>query len=107
MKEKIPPQPREESDTARRRIVAVLSDGPSSGRELSTRVRIPERDVYDHLLHIRRSLREEGARLVITPSSCRGCGFVFRKRDRPGKPGRCPVCRGTSIEEPLFSIVRP
>jgi hypothetical protein len=34
------------------------------------------------------------------------CGFIFRKRDRLKKPGRCPVCHGEHIQDPLFSIIQ-
>jgi len=64
-------------------------------------VGIPEKEVYAHLEHVQRSLKKD---LAITPARCKKCGFVFRKRDRLTKPGRCPVCKGQSIEEPMFSV---
>jgi hypothetical protein len=40
----------------------------------------------------------------VTPAECRKCGFVFQKREKLKKPGKCPICRSESIEEPLFGI---
>jgi predicted Zn-ribbon and HTH transcriptional regulator len=41
---------------------------------------------------------------VVEPARCQVCGFVFKKRDRLTSPGRCPSCRSSRIEEPLFTI---
>jgi predicted Zn-ribbon and HTH transcriptional regulator len=75
-----------------------------SAHEISGYVGIPEKEVYGHLEHIQRSLNKSGNKFVVIPAACKRCGFVFKKRGRLKKPGRCPVCRGESIEEPLFSI---
>lgn len=53
---------------------------------------------------IRQSLHGGEVRLEVEAATCRKCGFVFAKRERPDRPGRCPVCRGESISEPRFSI---
>jgi predicted Zn-ribbon and HTH transcriptional regulator len=29
---------------------------------------------------------------------------LFAKRDRLSKPGRCPVCKGTRVAGPEFSV---
>ncbi len=98
----VAPVPRERLETARRRILALISERPLSAREISADVRIPEKEVYGHLDHLRRSLHRVGRRIAVTPAECRGCGFIFRKRERFEKPGRCPVCRGESVSEPLY-----
>ncbi len=98
------PVPRERSETARQRILGLLSERPRSAKEISAGVRIPEKEVLGHLDHLRKSLHREGRRVDVTPAECLGCGFVFRKRERFGRPGRCPVCRGESVTEPLFSV---
>jgi predicted Zn-ribbon and HTH transcriptional regulator len=41
---------------------------------------------------------------VMEPACCRACGFVFHKRERFRKPGRCPSCQHSFIEEPVFRI---
>lgn len=99
-----PPIPAEMHDTVRREIIAVLEQGERSAREVSSEVGISEKEVYSHLEHIRKTMSATGRHLAVTPAECRKCGFVFSKRERLKKPGKCPVCRGESIHEPLFSI---
>jgi transcriptional regulator len=96
--------PEERYETLRRRIVQILKGGPSTGRELAGQLRIPERDVYDHLEHIRKTMNKGDYHLVVEPARCEKCGFVFRKRDRLKKPGRCPICHSESVQEPVFSV---
>ena len=98
------PVPRERFETARRRILGLVSGRPLSTKEISADAGIPEKEVCGHLDHLRKTLRREGRRVTVTPAECLACGFVFRKRERFGKPGRCPVCRGESVSEPLFFV---
>lgn len=91
-------------ETIRRRLQAALEEETLSARELSGVLGIPEREVYSHLEHPRRSLRASNRELTIIPARCRKCGFLFRKREKLRKPGRCPQCRQTLIAEPLFAI---
>jgi len=102
-----PPTPVEEKDTVRRQIRALLEEGPHAAKEISFAVRKPEKEIENHLEHLQKSLHAEGCRLAQVPAECRGCGFVFRKRERLKAPGRCPVCKGESISDPSFRIVRP
>ncbi|MGW8272330.1 MAG: transcriptional regulator [Thermodesulfovibrionales bacterium] len=95
----------ERLDTVRHQIVSALRGRTLSARDISQEVRIAEREVYDHLEHIRKSLSRKDRALVVVPARCRKCGFEFRKRERLKAPGKCPVCRGESIEDPLFSVV--
>jgi predicted Zn-ribbon and HTH transcriptional regulator len=92
------------SQTVRQMIIDILLEGPATAKELSARVRIPEKDVLPHLAHIRKSLQHGRQRLVMDPAYCRTCGFVFRKRERLRKPGRCPACHHSFLEEPVFRI---
>jgi len=101
--EKGPPMERQE--TVRLEIVSVLKAfGPMTARELSTEVRVREREVIEHLEHIRKSLAKSDSELVVTPSACRKCDFVFTERKRLTKPGKCPLCRSTSVEGPSFNV---
>jgi predicted Zn-ribbon and HTH transcriptional regulator len=84
--------------------MSVLDGRTISAQDISGEIGIPEKEVFDHLLHIRKSLNRRSRSLIVTPSECRKCGFVFRERQRLSKPGRCPNCRGESISYPLFSI---
>jgi len=100
-KPKKPFIPLERHETLRQKIISELAGRTLSAKDLSAEVLISEKEVYEHLEHIRKTV---GKGLVITPSECRKCGFVFKKRDKLKKPGKCPVCRSELIEEPLFSI---
>jgi hypothetical protein len=96
--------PEERYRTVRKTIAALLAEGPLTARQISGELRIPERDVCEHLEHIRKTLEKGGSRLTVVPARCERCGFVFRKRVRLKKPGKCPLCRGESLEDPIFSI---
>lgn len=95
--------PVERLETVRQKIISVLEGQTLSAKEISAEVSAPEKQVYEHLGHIRQTIKKE-YKLIITPAECRKCGFVFKKRERLKKPGKCPLCRSESIQEPLFSI---
>jgi predicted Zn-ribbon and HTH transcriptional regulator len=103
-KAKEPPVPSERRETVRQEIISALTGRLLSSKDISAEVGIPEKSVYEHLDHIQRSLHGKDRRLSVTPAECLTCGFVFRKRERLSKPGRCPVCRSELIREPLFSL---
>ena len=100
-------EPAEAQDTVRHRILSELAQGTLSALDLSGLVGIPEKEVAGHLEHIRQSLHRTGKRLLVQPAECAKCGFVFEKRGRLTRPGRCPVCKSESIHAPLFSLVVP
>ena len=102
--EKKPPVPPVRGATVRRQIEDLLHGLPQSALEISAAVGIPEKEVSFHLEHLRRSLRGGAERLKVVPAACKGCGFLFSKRQRLDRPARCPVCRGQSIAVPRFSI---
>ena len=103
-KKKEPFVPVDRQETVRRDIVSAIEGRALSAREISGIVSIPEKAVCDHLSHIQRTVNKTGSRLVVTPAACKQCGFVFKKREKLKKPGKCPVCRAETIKEPLFSI---
>lgn len=90
--------------TIRHQMIAVLKKGEMTALELSQELRIPEKEVYDHLPHISRSVGARGEKLVIHPAECLKCGFVFKDRRRFTRPGRCPQCRETHLEKPAYQI---
>ncbi|MFI5294513.1 MAG: transcriptional regulator [Thermodesulfovibrionales bacterium] len=106
MKKKIkgPFIPEERHETVRRQIISVLATGTVSAKDISSEVKIPEKEVYEHLDHIRKTMSKRDHRLDVTPAECAKCGFTFSKRERLKKPGKCPVCKGELIREPLFSL---
>ncbi len=99
-----PSVPPERYGTIRQEIVSVLKTRTLSARDISGFIGVPVKEAYEHLEHIQRSLGKKGHLFDIVPAECKKCGFVFSKRERLKKPGRCPVCRSEMIEEPLFSI---
>jgi len=71
---------------------------------LSQELGIREKEVYEHLPHIARSVASQGRALVVAWPRCLKCGFVFKERTRFTRPGRCPKCRATHIESPTYAI---
>lgn len=94
------------SQTIRQMMIDILMEGPASAKEISVRLGIREKEVLPHLEHIRKTLHHGSHRLVTEPARCRSCGFEFHKRERVSKPGRCPACHSSFIEEPCF-MIRP
>ena len=104
VKSKEPFVPQERHDTIRQEIISVLVKRTLSAREISAEVGISEKEVVDHLGHIRIAVRKSKERLMIIPAECKSCGFKFKKRERLTKPGKCPICRYKHIQDPHFSI---
>lgn len=96
--------PAERHETIRKEILSLLLDQTLSAKDISAEVHISEKDVYEHLEHIGRSTHTTGHHLTVIPAECTKCGFIFKKRERLKKPGRCPVCREEKIQEPLFTL---
>ncbi len=101
---KEPAVPAERHETIRRQIANLLENRILSAKEISGSVGVSVKEVYEHLAHIQKSLGKGNNIFDVTPAECKKCGFVFSKRERLKKPGKCPVCRCESVEEPLFSI---
>ncbi len=99
-----PPVPLVRQETVRKGILSALEGQTLSVKDISGAVRISEKEVYDHLRHIQRTINKGGTTLILTPAECKKCGFKFKKRERLKKPGKCPLCRAEAIQEPLFSI---
>jgi transcriptional regulator len=99
-----PPVPGERQQTLRAALRRELSSGPLTARELSQRVRLPEKEIAAHLEHLDRTLRREGSKLKVQPATCLSCGFTFKERRKLTRPGACPECRSTRIEPPAFHV---
>ena len=97
-------EPIDSEQTIRQQIIDLLISDELSLRDLSQAVGIPEKEVVPHLSHIARSVRNQGKKLVETPHKCLSCGFVFDKRSRFSKPGRCPICRNSHIQTARYHI---
>ncbi|MEN6615416.1 MAG: transcriptional regulator [Syntrophorhabdus sp.] len=105
-KKKVPgeAEPVERYETIRKYLAALLEEGSYTAKDLSGIIKIPEKDICDHLAHLQHSLEKTGRRLVVLSASCHHCGFVFKKRERLTKPGKCPTCRSIHIRSPIFHI---
>ncbi|MGA7982621.1 MAG: hypothetical protein WCA32_20665 [Chromatiaceae bacterium] len=87
----------------RKDLIVILKARPIALRELALLLDIRPRDLEEDLQHLFRSLRNDPLCPVITPASCRTCGFRFDDR-KLHKPGKCPRCKGTWTSEPLISL---
>lgn len=92
------------TQTLRQQMIVLLEGEECRVRDISQALHISEKEVGDHLTHIRRSLSASRQTLAIRPSECLACGFVFKERRRFSRPGRCPRCRKTRISMPQFRI---
>lgn len=90
--------PAVKTETARKELLSILSSEVLSANSLSQIIGRSEKEVFDHLEHLNRSKL-----IKVEPAFCKKCGFEFRDRQRLKKPGKCPKCKSTFIQEPLFS----
>jgi transcriptional regulator len=91
--------------TIRQQIIELLQAREYTALEISQILSIREREVYDHLQHIERSLARQGEKLALTPYACLHCGYIFADRSRWNRPGRCPHCKGGHIRMAGYRIV--
>jgi len=87
----------------RKDLISILLGKPRTIAELAYLLDEAPRDVEQHLQHLLKSLKRMPYHAVIEPATCRRCDFVFR-RDKLRKPGKCPNCKGSWINEPQISI---
>ncbi|MGD8483228.1 MAG: hypothetical protein PVJ63_01450 [Thioalkalispiraceae bacterium] len=87
----------------RKDLITQLLDRPTSLAEIARSLDMSPRDVEDDLHHLQKSLKYEGYRLLVHPATCRKCQFQF-KQDKWHKPGKCPRCHQTWIQEPLLEV---
>jgi len=90
--------------TIRQKIISLLSGAELSAWEISGELGISEKEVYEHLSHIARSVASQNKTVLITPAICLRCGYVFEDRTRFTCPGRCPQCKKSHIQSPTFRI---
>ena len=90
--------------TIRQQMITLLSEREMGARELSQAMGIREKDVYEHLSHIARSAAAQRKRLIIVPFRCLACGYVFQDRKRFTRPGRCPCCKKSRVQQPTYRI---
>jgi predicted Zn-ribbon and HTH transcriptional regulator len=93
------------SQTIRQKIFLLLNEKEMTAREISQTIGIREREVYDHLPHIALSAMAQKRKLVVLPFGCMSCGYVFEARKRFTRPSRCPRCKNTHLETPVYRLV--
>jgi transcriptional regulator len=93
-----------ESHTIRQDLISLLSGREMDARELSQELGLKEKEIYEHLVHVERTVAASRGRFVITPSQCLLCGYVFEDRRRLTRPSRCPQCRRSKLQSPSFRI---
>ena len=90
--------------TVRQHMIVLLSEREMSARELSQATGIREKEVYEHLSHIARSVAAQRRELVLLPARCLVCGYVFEDRKRLTRPGRCPRCKRAHLQRPMYRV---
>lgn len=90
--------------TLRKRMIELLREEELDALGLSQLLSIREKEVYDHLPHIAKTLAAAGERLVVTPYRCLNCDFTFKERSRFNRPGRCPSCREGHIRMATYRV---
>ena len=94
--------------TPRQRILDLLVGRAMTSRQLAAVIKISERQVEEHLVHIAKSVeRDRSRRFVIEASECLDCEFVFKDRSRMTRPSHCPQCRSENISMPRYGIENP
>ncbi len=104
----------DEEGTIREKILRVLLetkeplDAYTIALEVGLDPGISEKEIYEHLVHIAKTIRRQSKgklMLYMIPPQCRNCGYVFKDLRKPRKPSRCPRCRSQRITPPLFNIM--
>lgn len=90
--------------TIRQEMIELLSEEEMNAMELSQALGIQEKEVYEHLPHIARSVAAQGKKLIVRPFRCLACGYVFKDRKRFTRPGRCPQCKEGRIQRATWRI---
>lgn len=98
--------PEERHETIRKYIMALLEEYTLSAREIARYLKIPEKDVPNHIEHIKKTMMRSEKQLVVESARCEQCDFVFKKRERLTTPGKCPICKGRLIKPILFKIIK-
>ncbi len=91
--------------TIRQQMIELLSKGEYGAGELSKVLGIREKEVYEHLLHVARTVVSQKRRLKVIPSRCLNCGRAFTNRTRMNRPGRCYYCKNERITEPRYQVI--
>lgn len=89
--------------TLRRHLHEILSHEPRSVSSLARELGLKRTALEDDLQHMLRSAAARGDAIDLLPARCKACGFEFGT-DRLAKPGRCPSCKASRIQEAMIAI---
>ncbi len=89
--------------TIRKLILDILREQDVTARQLAERLGLKEKEILEHLPHVQRSLGKRCS-LIVDPARCLHCDFVFKKRERLNRPGRCPICRSENVVPPILGL---
>jgi len=90
--------------TIRKQIISLLEQKEYGARSISQHLGIREKEVYDHIPHIMKTVSAMGKTLTVIAAQCNTCDYKFKKRKKVTKPGRCPICKNERIDPPRFRI---
>ncbi len=90
--------------TRREQIIEILKQTPQTVTQLANFFQLKPKDIETDLEHIKKSVKAKNLKLIIEPTYCEKCNFIFKERSRIRKPGKCPKCNSESISEPVFYI---
>jgi len=88
----------------RKNLIPLLLENPLSLTQIARLVDERPKDVEADLQHLLKSLKHGDYSVVVSPASCRKCGFEFSK-EKLHKPSKCPECHGTWLTEPLIHLL--
>jgi len=88
--------------TRREEIIEILSKQEKSAQELANDFKTELFEILEDLKHIKYPIKPK--KLIIKPSQCKKCSFVFKERSKIKKPSKCPECKSEWIMAPLFRI---
>jgi len=98
-------------ETTREKIIRALRESPQplTAEDIIALLGVEDlkpKDIYEHLKHVAKTVKSKGDEvLVMTPPSCKSCGFTFKDLDKPKKPSKCPKCKSQRISPPAFKII--
>jgi predicted Zn-ribbon and HTH transcriptional regulator len=90
----------------RKDLIALLFNNPMRVVDVARQFKASPKDVEQDLRHLMITLKKSDYCLKVYPATCRKCDFLFSS-EKLTKPGKCPQCKGTWIEEPLVEVVSP
>ncbi|MBY8981765.1 MAG: transcriptional regulator [Candidatus Lokiarchaeota archaeon] len=75
-------------------------------RSIMREMEYPNKKVLiSDIAHVAKSLGKEGKQILVLPSSCGLCGYIFNQKGFELKiPSKCPKCKGERINWPSLKI---